>query len=408
MCQSFSIVAVTTPRPVGSTVPLNFTRSCLGGAKTELICARNVIERRNEESTDLLLHALLELRQDDIDVGDVLRFRELRLERPELVQRAAVISLLDVNVAGEEARFLVHLALFLHGREFPYRLQPLVIFLFHDLRERELVIRAVSHIDRNSGLSGEFFEARLALRERISRSKLLCQIESFGVVGGDFRLSSDVFLKLVVAVLAVGDGPHEFVGGEIASNGAGDRSVSGEQEEGRQRGDAELLRDLRSLAAILRVQTEEHLTLRRLLKHLGRKHFLLHLVAPTAPVGEKVDENERVVLLRLLLCRGERFEPRPRKYLLRQQHGRCSKHKSSFQRRSSVAVINCRYPKPIPIPPLRPVTNQSRHSASSPRTAAPRRRTRQRAWRPTSPPACLRDATARRRRKDAMDPRALR
>src|SRR5256885_1033809 len=103
MCQPFSIVAVTTPRPAGSTSPLNLTRSCFGGVKTELICARKVRVRRS--TTLSRIHALLELRQHDIDIGDVLRFRERRLECAKLAQRAFVIALLHVMSPASRRAF---------------------------------------------------------------------------------------------------------------------------------------------------------------------------------------------------------------------------------------------------------------------------------------------------------------
>src|SRR6266568_8477976 len=125
MCQPSSIFAVITPRPLGSILPLNLTRSCFGGAKTELICARRMIA-----VSTLLLDALLELRQHHVDVGDVLRLREVRFERTELAQGALVVALLQVDVTGEEARFLERFALALHRGEFANRFQAVVVMLF--------------------------------------------------------------------------------------------------------------------------------------------------------------------------------------------------------------------------------------------------------------------------------------
>src|SRR5438876_7796135 len=174
MCQPSSIFAAITPRPLGSTLPLNLTRSCFGGAKTELICARRMIA-----VSTLLLDALLELRQHDVDVGDVLRFREVCFERAELAQSALVIALLHVNVAGKEARFLIGFALGLYGGEFADRFQALVEVLFQNLSERQLVIGVVADVGRHAGLGRELLEARLAFCQRVTRAKSLRQFKPF-------------------------------------------------------------------------------------------------------------------------------------------------------------------------------------------------------------------------------------
>src|SRR5213593_3398085 len=162
MCQPFSIVAVTTPRPLESTVPLNLTRSCGGGVKTESICARREIVRKNEASTLLRSgHPLLELREDDVDVRDVLRFREGHFERSELFHRALIIALLHVDVAGEQPRLLVRLPFALHSSKFADGLQAFVEALVHRLRDGELVVSTVANLRGHARLSGQLSQSRL-------------------------------------------------------------------------------------------------------------------------------------------------------------------------------------------------------------------------------------------------------
>src|SRR5204862_2961602 len=112
-----------------SIAPASLTRSCCGTASSAPVTcapsgtatARTMMGRSLR--TALLriddLQLALDLREHHVDVANVLRLREGRLEVAVLVGGGKEVALLQIDVADQEARALEGVALALHGGEFP-------------------------------------------------------------------------------------------------------------------------------------------------------------------------------------------------------------------------------------------------------------------------------------------------
>src|SRR2546428_469960 len=180
MCQPLRIAAVMTPRTSSPlrcwTEPLSLTSGCRGMTGASICAAAptaNVAttKERKLERTGLLHPSgdlLLELWQDHVHIGDQRRVGEGLLEFLELVERAGIVPLLQVDVAGQDPRALVRLAFVLHCGKVAQRLQRRIPLAAHHLRKGQFVVRVIANFDRHAGLVNQLSQPVLALQQRIA------------------------------------------------------------------------------------------------------------------------------------------------------------------------------------------------------------------------------------------------
>src|SRR5207253_4898920 len=139
-------------------------------------------------------------------------------------------------------------------------------------------------------VGGQLLEAILGLRQRVAHAELLRQVEALLEVARDRALAGDALPERVVASLDVLDRAGEVGGGLIAADDPGDDAVAVEDEKRREGGDVVAPRQVRAVALVLGVETEENHAVGGVLEGLRGDDVLLELVAPAAPLGPEVDE----------------------------------------------------------------------------------------------------------------------
>src|SRR5205085_10643866 len=119
-------------------------------------------------------------------------------------------------------------------------------------------------------------------------------------------LLRDALLKIAVLRQRLFHRVDEFLRRRVAADDPRDHVVRRENEKCRKRRHRIALREFRSVSAVFGVEAKEDHLVGRGLKRRRREDFLLHLVAPAAPVGKEVDEDELLGLSRFFLRRRER------------------------------------------------------------------------------------------------------